>query len=72
MLLKAIAASDGTRASVTSNLFGIDLTDTVLGNFAINDAGDTNQGSMTIYQATNGKLGNAQVITPPANLVQTG
>ncbi len=72
VLLKAIAASDGTRASVTSNLFGIDLTDTVLGNFAINDAGDTNQGSMTIYQATNGKLGNAQVITPPANLVQTG
>jgi branched-chain amino acid transport system substrate-binding protein len=72
VLLKAIAASDGSRASVTQNLFGISLTGTVLGDFAINDAGDTNQGSMTIYQAVSGKLGNAQVITPPANLVETG
>jgi len=72
VLLKAIEASDGTRASVTQNLFGIQLTGTVLGDFAINDAGDTNQGSMTIYQAVSGKLGNAQVITPPSNLVETG
>jgi len=72
VLLKAIEQSDGTRASVSKNLFGIQLSDTVLGNFAINEAGDTNQGSMTIYQATNGKLGNAQVINPDPNLVETG
>ena len=72
VLLQAIAASDGSRASVSSNLFGIQLTGTVLGDFAIDANGDTNQGSMTIYQAVSGKLGNPQVITPPKNLVETG
>ncbi len=72
VLLQAIAASDGTRASVSSNLFGIQLTGTVLGDFAIDANGDTNQGSMTIYQAVGGQLGNAQVITPPKSLVETG
>jgi branched-chain amino acid transport system substrate-binding protein len=72
VLLKAIEASDGTRASVTQNLFGIQLTGTVLGDFSIDANGDTDQGSMTIYQAVGGKLGNPQVITPDKSLVETG
>ena len=33
----------------------------MLGDFSIDENGDTNQGSMTIYQAVGGKLDNAQV-----------
>ena len=36
VLLNAIQASDGTRASITSHLFGVQVTGSVLGNFAIN------------------------------------
>jgi len=72
VLLKAIEASDGSRASVTQNMFGIQLTGTVLGDFSIDENGDTDQGSMTIYQAVSGKLGNPQVITPDKSLVETG
>ena len=72
VLLKAIEASDGSRASVTQNMFGIQLTGTVLGDFSIDENGDTDQGSMTIYQAVGGKLGNPQVITPDKSLVETG
>ncbi len=71
VLLNAIAASDGTRASVSQHLFGAEITDSVLGTFAINDAGDTNQGSMTIDVAKNGKLVTYKVLTPSADLVET-
>ena len=37
-------------------LFGVQVTGSVLGNFAINKAGDTNQGSMTIDVAKGGKF----------------
>jgi hypothetical protein len=47
------------------------VTDSVLGNFAIDNNGDTNQGSMTIFVAKNNKLATYKVITPPSNLVQT-
>jgi hypothetical protein len=43
----------------------------VLGNFSIDDKGDTNQGSMTIDVAKGGKLATYKVITPPSNLVET-
>jgi branched-chain amino acid transport system substrate-binding protein len=72
VLLNAIKASDGSRADISKHLFGVQVTNSVLGNFAIDQNGDTNQGSMTIYQAVNGKLGNAQVINPDPNLVETG
>jgi branched-chain amino acid transport system substrate-binding protein len=70
VLLNAIQASDGTRASITSHLFGVQVTGSVLGNFAINQQGDTNQGSMTIDVAKGGKLVTYKVLTPPANLVE--
>ena len=71
VLLQAIAASDGTRADVAKHLFGINVSNSVLGNFAIDSNGDTNQGSMTIDVAKGGKLQTATVITPPSNLVET-
>jgi branched-chain amino acid transport system substrate-binding protein len=71
VLLNAIAASDGTRASVAQHLFGVTVTDSVLGTFSIDQNGDTNQGSMTIDVAKGGKLVTYKVLTPPANLVET-
>src|SRR6476661_6610475 len=41
VVLNAIAASDGTRASVAKNLFGASIPDSVLGAFTINSSGDT-------------------------------
>jgi len=66
-----IAASDGTRASVAQNLFGAKVTDSVLGTFSINDAGDTDQGSMTVDVVKGGKLTTYKVLTPSADLVET-
>ena len=71
VVLQAIAASDGTRASVAQNLFGAKVTDSVLGTFSINDAGDTDQGSMTIDVVKGGKLTTYKVLTPKADLVET-
>jgi len=71
VLLKAIEASDGSRSSVVENLLNQDLTGTVLGDFSIDENGDTNQGSMTIDVAKGGKLQTYKVITPPADLVVT-
>jgi branched-chain amino acid transport system substrate-binding protein len=71
VLLNAIAASDGTRADIAKHLFGIKVTNSVLGSFAIDQNGDTNQGSMTIDVAKGGKLQTYNVLTPPSNLVET-
>jgi branched-chain amino acid transport system substrate-binding protein len=70
VLLNAIQASDGTRASIASHLFGVKVTNSVLGSFAIDQNGDTNQGSMTIDVAKGGKLVTYKVLTPPASLVE--
>jgi branched-chain amino acid transport system substrate-binding protein len=71
VLLNAIAASDGSRADIAKHLFGVQVTNSVLGNFAIDQNGDTNQGSMTIDVAKGGKLVTYNVLTPPSNLVET-
>jgi branched-chain amino acid transport system substrate-binding protein len=71
VLVNAIQASDGTRASIASHLFGVKVTGSVLGNFTIDKNGDTNQGSMTVDIAKGGKLVTYKVLTPPANLVET-
>ncbi len=48
VLLTAIANSDGTRASVTEQLFNTKVTDGILGSFTINANGDTNSNPVTI------------------------
>ncbi len=71
VLLNAIKASSGTRPDIAKHLFGVSVTNSVLGNFAIDQNGDTNQGTMTIDVAKAGKLATFKVITPPASLVET-
>jgi branched-chain amino acid transport system substrate-binding protein len=70
VLLNAIQASDGSRGSIASHLFGVKVTGSVLGDFAINQQGDTDQGSMTVDIAKAGKLVTFKVLTPPASLVE--
>ncbi len=71
VLLNAIKASDGSRASISQHLFGVTVKDSVLGTFSIDQNGDTNQGSMTVDVAKGGKLVTYKVLTPPSNLVET-
>jgi branched-chain amino acid transport system substrate-binding protein len=70
VMLSAIERSDGTRASVASELFNTDVHDSILGSFKINENGDTNANPVTIYKIAGGKQTTLKVITPPTNLVK--
>jgi branched-chain amino acid transport system substrate-binding protein len=50
VLLGAIAKSNGTRADITSKLFNLNVTNGILGNFAINKNGDTTLGTVSFGQ----------------------
>jgi branched-chain amino acid transport system substrate-binding protein len=68
VLVDAIAASDGTRASVTRNLFGTRVEKGILGSFEIDANGDTTAARVTIYRIERGKPRVLDVITPPRSL----
>ena len=70
VMVQAIANSDGTRASVASELFKTDVTDGILGSFKIDANGDTTSNPVTIYQIKNGKSTTLKVITPGPDLVK--
>ena len=72
LLLDAIAASDGTRGDVAKNLFGRKYTNGILGNFSIDKNGDTNLGTVSVYQIQNGKDKFLRTITPPIAFVKGG
>ena len=65
VLLRAIAASDGTRQSVTRNLFRVRVEDGILGDFEFDENGDTTAAGVTIYRIENGKPRVVDVVTPP-------
>jgi branched-chain amino acid transport system substrate-binding protein len=69
VLLDAIAKSDGTRTSVTNNLLKTKVTNGLLGNFTINQNGDTSSNPVTQYLIKNGKQTTYKTITPPQSLV---
>ena len=68
VLLEAIAASDGTRASVTRNLFRTRVSNGILGSFEFDANGDTTPGGVTMYRIEKGKPRTLGVITPPSSL----
>jgi ABC-type branched-subunit amino acid transport system substrate-binding protein len=70
VLLAAIARSDGTRSSVTRELFATQVADGLLGDFSIDENGDTTAGAVAIYRIRNGKPRLAMVITPPPRLAR--
>jgi len=70
VMLDAIGKSDGTRASVTTNLLQTKVTNGILGTFSIDKNGDTSLNPVTIYQQKTGKLNPVKTITPPLTLVK--
>jgi branched-chain amino acid transport system substrate-binding protein len=70
VLVDAIARSDGSRGSVTANVFKTRVTNGILGNFSFDRNGDTTAGAITIYQIAGGKPTVFRVITPPASLLR--
>ncbi len=68
VMLDAIAKSDGSRGSVAASLFGLHVTNDILGSFTINDKGDTSLNPITIYKQQSGELKPLKTVVPPANL----
>jgi branched-chain amino acid transport system substrate-binding protein len=70
ILLDAIARSDGTRASVTRELFRTKVRNGILGSFSFDRNGDTTAGAVTIYRVEAGKPVLFSVVTPSPSLVR--
>ena len=70
VLLTAIQNSDGTRKSVTEQLFKTKVTDGIIGTFTINQNGDTSSNPVTQYLIKGGKQTTYKTITPPQDLVK--
>jgi branched-chain amino acid transport system substrate-binding protein len=69
VLLDAIGRSDGTRASVTRNLFSTRISNGVLGSFWITSTGDTTLNAITIFRIVHGKVTTFDTITVPEDLL---
>jgi branched-chain amino acid transport system substrate-binding protein len=66
VLLDAIARSDGSRPSITAQLFKTKVTNGILGSFSFDAKGDTTSGAVTIYRIVHGAPKLLKVITPPS------
>ncbi len=69
VMLQAVAAGGGDRAKTTKAIFGINITNGIIGNFSINSTGDINLTPITIYKQVGKKLVPQKTIIPAANLV---
>ena len=69
LMLQAVAAGNGDRAKTTKAIFGIHITNGILGNFTINAAGDTNLAPITIYRQAGKALKPVKTITPDPSLI---
>jgi ABC-type branched-subunit amino acid transport system substrate-binding protein len=69
VLLNAIARSDGTRASVTKNLFTTRISNGILGSFFITRTGDTTLNTVSFSRIVRGKVTGLGTIVVPDDLV---
>jgi branched-chain amino acid transport system substrate-binding protein len=69
VMLQAVAKSGGQRAATTKGLFGLTITDGILGTFTINSTGDTSLAPITVYRQAGKNLIPVKTLVPPANLV---
>ena len=72
LLLDAIARSDGSRASVTRNLFGTRASNRIFRNFWITPTGDSTLNAVAVYRISKGKLTPFETVLVPDALVATG
>jgi branched-chain amino acid transport system substrate-binding protein len=68
VLANAIAKSNGTRASITKNLYSQSFPKGVIGSFKIDSTGDPSLGGVTVDQYVGGQSKIITVINPPAAL----
>jgi YVTN family beta-propeller protein len=66
VLLDAIAASDGSRASVARALLGTRVEDGIIGSFAFDANGDIDPAIMSVYRITGGEQELLEVVRTPA------
>ena len=69
VMLDAIAASDGTRASATRSLFTTKVSNGILGNFLITPTGDTTLNAVTVRRIVDGKVTTMSTVDVPDALV---
>ena len=69
VLFDAIDRADGDRAKIAEELFNTKVTDGILGDFDIDENGDTTLGTVTFFQVKNGEAEFVKTITPEASLV---
>jgi branched-chain amino acid transport system substrate-binding protein len=70
VLLDAIAASDGTRASVTKRLFAAHTPAGLIGRIGFDREGDPTVGAMTLLRVGHGRLGLAPTLYPTVGLAK--
>jgi branched-chain amino acid transport system substrate-binding protein len=72
VLLDAIDRGGDDRAKVSEELFNTDIKDGILGDFQIDENGDTTLGTVSVYQVKDGKETFVKVITPELSFVEGG
>jgi branched-chain amino acid transport system substrate-binding protein len=70
VLLDSIADSDGTRASVAENVTNRDVQDGILGDFKIDENGDTTLGTVAVFIVKGGEGTFNKLITPEIGFVK--
>lgn len=70
VMLGAVAKGGGQRSTTSKSLFGLTVTNGILGNFTINSQGDTSGTSITIYKQAGKALIPVTTLVPPASLVK--
>jgi branched-chain amino acid transport system substrate-binding protein len=69
VLLRAIAASDGTRADVTRAVLDTSVKGGALGDFRFDAAGDTTRNVMGVFEVRGGRGRFVEAIEPPPDLL---
>ena len=69
VMLQAVARGGGQRATTTKGIFGLTITNGIIGSFTINATGDTSLGTVTIYKQAGKKLNPQKTLVPSASLI---
>ena len=70
VLLAAIEKGGTDRAAVSSALFETDVTGGIIGDFQIDENGDTTLGTVSVYQVKNGEETYVKSVTPELDFVE--
>ena len=69
VILAAIAKGGGNRAATNKAVFGVHISNGIIGSFSINSSGDTDANAVTVYVQKGKNLVPVKTITPPSNLI---